>query len=185
MAVATRVFRVSEITQDIKTILENTYPEIWIEGEVSNLSQPTSGHLYFTLKDEFAQLKCVFFKSNHKNLKFQLQDGFQVICCGKIGVYEKEGKYQLYVTSVEPKGVGALQLAFEQLKRKLEKEGLFDVRHKKPLPFLPLRIGIVTSLTGAAIRDMINILRRRAPFRRGRHRPPCPRTEPGTLSERA
>ncbi len=159
-----KIYTVSQITQDIKTILENSYESLFIEGEVSNLKRPTSGHIYFTLKDESAQIKCVFFRSSNLNLKFELKDGIKVICSGKISVYEKEGQYQLYVRTIEPKGIGALQLAFEQLKEKLEKKGYFESARKKPLPILPRSIGIVTSPTGAAIRDMINILRRRAPF---------------------
>ncbi|MDP8259836.1 MAG: exodeoxyribonuclease VII large subunit [Candidatus Gygaella obscura] len=159
-----KVFKVSEITQDIKLILENTYSKISVEGEISNLSIPLSGHTYFTLKDEHASIKCVLFKGHNKNLKFRLENGQNVICKGKISVYEKGGSYQIYASIIEPKGLGALQLAFEQLKERLEKQGLFDVKYKKELPFLPQRIGIVTSKTGAAIKDMVNILKRRAPF---------------------
>jgi len=164
MATKSRIFRVSEITQDIKIILENTYTEVWVEGEISNLSQPASGHIYFTLKDDSAQLKCVSFRGVNQKIRFKIEDGLAVVVSGKISVYEKGGQYQLYVNTVEPKGLGALQLAFEQLKERLEKEGLFDKAHKRELPFLPLSIGLVTSPTGAAIKDMINILRRRAPF---------------------
>ena len=163
MATKSRIFRVSEITQDIKIILENTYAKIWIEGEVTNF-QLNNGHMYFKLKDEFSQIKCVFFKGNNQKINFQIENGLAVVACGKISVYPKSGEYQLYIDNVEPKGLGALQLAFEQLKERLEKEGFFKQEHKKEIPFLPLSIGLVTSPTGAAIKDMIKILRRRAPF---------------------
>ncbi len=159
-----KIFKVSEITQDIKLILENTYSRISVEGEISNLSTPLSGHSYFTLKDENASIKCVMFKGHNRGLKFRLENGQHVVAQGKISVYEKGGSYQLYAAVIEPKGLGALQMAFEQLKERLAKEGLFLDKHKKELPFLPQRIGIVTSKTGAAIKDMVNVLKRRAPF---------------------
>lgn len=155
------IYKVSELTQDIKLILESTFPEIWVEGEVSNFKKHSSGHIYLTLKDANSQIKCCFFRGNNFNLKFEMKDGMQVLAFGRVGVYERDGAYQLYIQKVEPKGVGALALAFEQLKKKLEKEGLFAAEHKKPIPFLPRKIGIVTSRTGAAIRDILNILERR------------------------
>lgn len=155
------VYKVSELTSHIKTILEDSFPNIWIEGEVSNFKAPLSGHFYFTLKDNRSELKSVFFKSTNEKVKFDIKNGMHVICCGRIGIYEKQGVYQLYVSKMEPKGIGALQLAFEQLKERLFKEGLFDEAHKRPIPFLPGRIGIVTSSTGAAIRDILNVLERR------------------------
>jgi exodeoxyribonuclease VII large subunit len=164
MVTEKKVLTVTQLTEDIKTILECAFESLAVQGEISNLRRPSSGHIYFTLKDDAAQLKCVFFRNANVGLKCPLQDGLQVICFGRVSVYEREGAYQLYVNSVEPKGIGALQLAFEQLKKKLEQEGLFDVGRKKPLPALPQRVGVVTSPTGAAIMDMINILRRRAPF---------------------
>ena len=165
MAGKDRIFRVSEITQDIKLILENTYPRIWIEGEITDFKL-NNGHMYFGLKDETSQIKCVFFKGNNQKINFQIENGLSVVAGGKISVYPKSGQYQFYIENVEPKGLGALQLAFEQLKERLGKEGLFKQEHKKELPFLPFSIGIITSLTGAAIKDMIKILRRRAPFAR-------------------
>lgn len=136
---------------------------MWVEGEISNLTIPQSGHAYFTLKDEHSQIRAVLFRSSQRFLKFTLQHGMKVICRGRVGVYEPRGEYQLILEYIEPKGMGALQLAFEQLKTKLEKEGLFDLDRKKPLPLLPRRIGIITSPTGAAIRDMLRVIERRHP----------------------
>lgn len=158
-----RVLTVSELTHDIKEVLENIFTSVRVEGEISNLRQPSSGHMYFSLKDQASQIRCVFFRHASLGLKFALKDGLKVILSGRVGVYEKDGQYQFYVNSVEPKGQGALQLAFEQLKEKLAKEGLFDEGRKRPLPFLPKTIGIVTSPTGAVIRDMLHVLARRFP----------------------
>ena len=155
------IYKVSELTRDIRMILEDSFPNIWVEGEISTLRTPQSGHIYFTLKDEKAQLKCVFFRRDNINLNFKLEEGLACIIYGRISVYDQGGQYQLYVKKIEPRGKGALQLAFEQLKKKLEKEGLFDKNRKRPIPFLPQRIGIVTSSTGAALRDILNIINRR------------------------
>lgn len=159
-----RIYTVSELTEDVKVLLENTFPEAWVEGEISNFSQSQSGHIYFSLKDAKSSLRCVFFRGANSGLKFSIKDGLQVIAFGGITVYAPSGQYQLNIRKLEPKGAGALQLAFEQLKEKLAKEGLFDPAHKKRLPVLPLRVGVVTSPVGAALRDILNILRRRAPF---------------------
>lgn len=159
-----RIYTVSELTDDVKVLLENTFTEAWVEGEISNFSQSQSGHIYFSLKDAKSSLRCVFFRGANSGLKFSIKDGLQVIAFGGITVYAPNGQYQLNIRRLEPKGAGALQLAFEQLKEKLSKEGLFDQAHKKRLPVLPLRVGVVTSPVGAAIRDILNILRRRAPF---------------------
>lgn len=158
-----KIYSVSELTKEIRALLEGTFPTAWVEGEISNFKFHTSGHMYFTLKDDKAQIKCAMFRGANQYLKFELKDGLSILCFGKIGVYEAQGQYQLYIERIEPKGVGALQLAFEQLKEKLAKEGLFDPKHKRPIPEFPSRIGIVTSPTGAVIRDMINILTRRFP----------------------
>ncbi|MFA5389195.1 MAG: exodeoxyribonuclease VII large subunit [Candidatus Omnitrophota bacterium] len=155
------IYTVSQLTSSIKIVLEDSFRNIWIEGEISNFDRPSSGHFYFTLKDEKSELKCVFFRGDNENIKFEMKDGMQVLCRGRISIYEKRGVYQLYVSKIEPKGVGALQLAFEQLKEKLFKEGLFDEAHKKEIPMLPERIGIVTSTTGAAIRDILHVLNKR------------------------
>jgi exodeoxyribonuclease VII large subunit len=156
-----RILTVSELTAGIKDLLESTFDEVWVEGEISNLRRPPSGHLYFTLKDEKSQIRGVLFKQQSRMLRFELEDGQHVICWGRVGVYEKRGEYQLILDYVEPKGIGSLQLAFEQLKQRLFEEGLFDEARKRPLPLVPRRIGIVTSPTGAVIRDMLHILRRR------------------------
>ena len=156
-----KVYTVSELTGHIRGNLEISFPHIWVVGEVSNVRIPSSGHLYFTLKDADSQLKCVMFRDYNKFLKFELKDGLQVVANGSITVYEKRGDYQLRIETMEPKGQGKLQLAFEQLKEKLEKEGLFLKEYKKPIPLLPTRIGVVTSPTGAAIRDILNIVGRR------------------------
>jgi len=155
------ILTVSQLTAEIKSLLERNFEYLWVEGEISNLRLPSSGHLYFTLKDELAQIRGVMFRLQNRLLKFEPVDGLQVICYGRLSVYEPRGEYQIIVDYLEPKGVGALQLAFEQLKEKLSQEGLFDPAHKKPLPHLPQMIGIVTSPTGAAIRDILQIIDRR------------------------
>jgi exodeoxyribonuclease VII large subunit len=152
---------VRELTKQIKDNLEGVFPDVWVEGEISNFTSHSSGHFYFSLKDDQAQLQCAMFRFANKKVKFEPGDGLQVLAHGKISVYAKRGDYQLIVDSLEPKGKGSLQLAFEQLKEKLQKEGLFDREKKKPLPFLPEKIGIVTSPTGAAVRDILNVIQRR------------------------
>lgn len=156
-----RILTVSQLTAGIKDLLESSFDEVWVEGEVSNIRRPPSGHLYFTLKDEDSQIRGVIFKQQSRYLRFELEDGQHVICWGRVGVYERRGEYQLILDYAEPKGIGSLQIAFEQLKGRLAEEGLFDADRKRPLPLLPQRIGIVTSPAGAVIRDMLNILRRR------------------------
>ena len=155
------IYTVTELTRHLKGLLEEAFPSVWVEGEVSNFSAPSSGHRYFTLKDAESQIRCAFFRHLNQYLRFDLKDGLRVVCRGHISVYERRGDYQLYVEAVEPKGLGALQLAFQQLRERLEKEGLFEPARKRPIPALPERIGVVTSPTGAAIRDILNILRRR------------------------
>lgn len=159
------VYTVHEITRHVIQRLaeDKLLQDVHVKGEISNLSQPTSGHLYFTLKDEYSELRCVMFRHRSASLKFALEDGMSVIVRGRINVYEKKGTYQLYAEEVQETGIGALYLAFEQLKKKLKGEGLFDVAHKKPLPAFPRTIGVITSPTGAAIRDLLNITRRRYP----------------------
>jgi exodeoxyribonuclease VII large subunit len=156
-----RVYTVSELTAGIKGTLEGTFPAVWVEGEISNLRVPSSGHAYFTLKDEGAQLSAVLFRGRGRRVRFEPEDGMHVLAFGGLDVYAARGQYQLVVELMEPQGLGALQLAFEQLKRKLEAEGLFDDGRKRKLPVYPRVIGIVTSPTGAAIRDMLNIIGRR------------------------
>ena len=156
-----RVWKVSELTERLGVLLEDSFPDVWIEGEVSNLHAAQSGHLYFTLKDARAQIRCVCFRDQARLLKFHPQDGLHITVRGSLGVYELRGQYQVYVSHLEPVGAGALQVAFEQLKAKLHQEGLFEVSRKKPLPVLPRCIGVVTSPTGAAIRDILRVLQRR------------------------
>jgi len=156
-----KIYTVSELTREIKDNLESLFPTLWIEGEIADFKRAHSGHLYFTLKDEKAQLHAVMFRSDAVKVRFELESGLQVICRGRITVYGPRGQYQLLVEAVEPKGKGALQLAFEQLKEKLKKEGLFDSRAKKKLPMLPKKVGVVTSPRGAAIVDILRTLERR------------------------
>ena len=166
MPAPTQVFSVSELTRRLKALLEGQFPALWVEGEISNLATAPSGHVYFTLKDANAQLSAVLFRGSAGKLNFQLADGQQIVALGAVSVYERRGQYQLIVSQLLPKGLGALQLAFEQLNQKLAAAGLFDPAQKKSLPVLPARIGLVTSPTGAAVRDFLNILNRRYPDRR-------------------
>jgi exodeoxyribonuclease VII large subunit len=154
---------VTELTAQIKENLETAFPAVWVSGELSDIARPQSGHVYFTLKDAGAQIRGVIWRSVAGRLRFQLEDGLEVICCGGVDVYPPRGSYQLVVRQLEPRGVGALQLALQQLQQRLAAEGLFDARHKKPLPRFPKRIAVVTSPTGAAIRDFLEVLRRRWP----------------------
>jgi exodeoxyribonuclease VII large subunit len=158
-----RVYTVSALTAEVKAVLEDSFPAIWVEGEISNFKHHTSGHMYFTLKDAQAQIRGVMFRGHNRLLRFQPTDGLAVLVCGAVTVYERRGEYQITAEFMEPKGVGALHLAFEQLKAKLEAEGLFRDSRKRPLPLLPRKIGIVTSPTGAVIRDMLTIIARRFP----------------------
>jgi len=157
------ILTVTELTQHIRSLLEASFGFLWVTGEISNCRQPSSGHVYFTLKDENSRIRAVFFRQSLKNIGFSLEDGMNIVCRGRVAVYQQRGEYQLVLDAAEPRGVGALQIAFEQLKKKLDEEGLFDPSRKKKLPFLPRRIGIVTSSTGAAIRDILNITKRRFP----------------------
>lgn len=155
------ILTVSRLTALLRGVLEENFEQVWVQGEISNLSQPSSGHLYFSLKDSGAQLRCVMFKGSARNLKFRPRDGMALITRGRISVYDQRGEYQLICEYLEPAGIGALQAAFAQLKERLAGEGLFDERHKQPLPCLPRRIGVITSATGAAIHDILNVLKRR------------------------
>ncbi|MFH1028660.1 MAG: exodeoxyribonuclease VII large subunit, partial [Pseudomonadota bacterium] len=155
------ILTVSRLTALLRGVLEENFEQLWVQGEVSNLSLPSSGHCYFTLKDSGAQLRCVMFKSSVKNLKFRPTDGMALIVRGHISVYDQRGEYQLICEYLEPSGVGALQAAFVQLKEKLAGAGLFAEEHKLPLPRFPRKIGVVTSPTGAAIHDILNVLKRR------------------------
>jgi len=155
------IYTVSSLSREIRERLESHFPLVWVSGEVSNLRQPLSGHYYFTLKDAGAQLRAVLFKGNHQHLRFKPQEGGQILCRGRLTVYEPRGEYQLVVDYLEPLGLGALAQAFEALKTRLQAEGLFAPELKKPLPFLPKRVALVTSPTGAAVRDFLRLLRQR------------------------
>ncbi len=154
---------VSDLTAYLKGIVDDACPSVWVEGEVSNLSRPRSGHIYLTLKDDVSQIKAVMWRSTAGKLPFELFEGQQVLAFGGVELYSPQGIYQLIVRKLEPQGIGALQLALEQLKQRLQAEGLFDPAKKKPLPLFPRRIGVVTSPSGAAIRDFLEIALRRWP----------------------
>jgi exodeoxyribonuclease VII large subunit len=156
-----RVLTVTELTVRVRDLLEQEFPEIWVEGELSNCKIWNTGHLYFTLKDGGSQIRAVIFRSALRYLRFKPTDGLRVVARGRVSVYEPKGEYQLICEHLEPHGLGALQLAFDQLKKRLQDEGLFDAARKRALPCLPRKIGIVTSIEGAAIRDIIKVLRRR------------------------
>ena len=155
---------VSELTSQLKKIIESNFSNIWIQGEISNFKHHSSGHMYFTLKDKSAELRCVMFRGYNQGIHFKPEDGMDVILQGKITVYETRGQYQLMVQNMEPAGIGTLFLAFEALKKQLQLEGVFDNALKKQLPQFPKKVGIVTSQTGAAFKDMVQVLNRRAPY---------------------
>jgi exodeoxyribonuclease VII large subunit len=162
-ALSRQIYSVHKLTEKIKLLLEKNFPMVWVCGEISNLRIPSSGHAYFTLKDDKAQIAAVMFRGQMRQLQFELEDGLAIIGLGRISVYEPRGTFQIILEYVEPKGAGALQLAFEQLKQKLAREGLFDASHKTTLPFLPETIAVITSPTGAAIRDILHVVQRRFP----------------------
>lgn len=157
------VYSVGELTRAIKELLEDAHPSVWVQGEVSNLARPASGHLYLTLKDELAPLRTVIYRGVALRMRYDLRDGMQVIARGRISVYEPRGDYQLLVEEIQPKGIGPLELAFRQLKERLSLLGYFDPAHKKPLPRYPRRVCLVTSATGSAVRDLLEVLQRRWP----------------------
>jgi exodeoxyribonuclease VII large subunit len=156
-----KVYSVKELTRRIRDLLESNFAAIWVEGEISGFKLHHSGHIYFSLKDSEAVIRAAFFSRFNRQTQFELKDGLQVLAFGRISVYEPRGDYQLLVERIEPKGLGALQLAFQQLKEKLSREGLFDPVHKKPIPRFPKTVGVVTSPTGAAIRDILHVVNRR------------------------
>ena len=160
-----KIYTVSELTGYIKALIERdtVLAGLWVKGEISNFTRHSSGHMYFTLKDEQARLRCVMFRTENRLLQFQPADGMAVLVAGRVAVYTKSGEYQLYAEQMEVAGIGSLYLAFEELKKRLAKEGLFDQARKKPLPVLAKKIGVITSPTGAAVRDIIRITRRRFP----------------------
>ena len=157
------IYTVSKLTKEIKSLLEDTYPFIWVTGEISNYAVPGSGHSYFTLKDHNAVISCVMFKNQKLRLKFDLENGLKIFGMARLSLYEPRGSYQLIFEHLEPGGAGSSQIAFEQLKQKLSAQDLFDDKYKKPIPFLPLQISVITSGTGAAVRDIVNVTQRRFP----------------------
>lgn len=159
----TQIYSVSRLTRKIKTLLEDRFPFVWISGEISNCAAPASGHFYFSLKDDQAVISGVMFKNQKRNLKFTLENGLKIMGLARLSLYEPRGNYQLIFEHMEPEGAGSLQKAFEQLKKKLGDEGLFDAAHKQPIPFFPCKISVITSGTSAAVRDIINIAERRFP----------------------
>ena len=160
---APHVYTVSELTAEVRSLLESTWADVRVEGEISNCRLWNTGHIYFSLKDAGAQLKAVMFKMAARSLKFRLEDGQHVVARGRLGVYEPKGEYQIVCAEIEPKGLGARQLALDQLKKRLKAEGLLEASRKRPLPALPRKIGIVTSIDGAAVRDILTVLGRRYP----------------------
>lgn len=158
---AEQVLSVTQLTGQLKGVVEQNFAEVWVAGEISNFSRPQSGHCYFTLKDDNAQLRAVIWRGTATRLKFDVHDGLEVVCRGRLDVYPPRGSYQLVIDQLQPQGIGALELALRKLREKLGREGLFDTERKRPLPMFPRRIGVVTSPTGAAIRDFLEVMRRR------------------------
>jgi exodeoxyribonuclease VII large subunit len=156
-----RALTVSQFTGMVKDLLEGAFPAVWVVGEISNFSRPSSGHCYFTLKDDGAQLRAVIWRNAAQRLRFDLHDGLEVICHGAVDLYAPRGSYQLVIDQLQPKGIGALELALRKLREKLSSEGFFDPHRKRPLPRFPRRIGLVTSPTGAAVRDFLQVIKRR------------------------
>jgi len=159
-----KVYTVSEIVEQARGLLEQAFARVWVEGEISNFKQHSSGHFYFTLKDANSQLRSAMFRSTNRLVRFRVEDGLKVVACGRLSIYSVRGDFQMVVETLEPAGLGALQLAFEQLKKRLAQEGLFAPERKKELPEFPKRIAVVTSPTGAAIRDILNVTGRRSPL---------------------
>ena len=158
------VFTVTQLITDLRVTLEHVFPDVWVEGEISNLRMPVSGHVYFSLKDQASQIRAVAFRRVAVSLPFVLENGLMVLVKGRVSVYDPRGDAQILIESLEPKGVGALQIAFEQLKTRLRHEGLFDPARKRTLPFFPRRVGVITSRTGAALHDIVTVVQRRCPL---------------------
>ncbi|MET0088189.1 MAG: exodeoxyribonuclease VII large subunit [Sedimenticola sp.] len=157
------IYTVSRLNSEVRAVLEGSFPLLWVEGEISNLARPASGHIYFSLKDPHAQVRCAMFRMKRQRLRFEPENGLQVLIRARVGLYEGRGEFQLVVEHMEPSGEGALRQAFEQLKQKLAAEGLFDTDQKREIPAFPRRIGIITSPSGAAVRDVLTVLKRRQP----------------------
>ena len=166
-----QIYTVQQLNREIKELLQQSLPPLWVEGEISNLAQPASGHIYFSLKDKKAQVRCTMFHSANQFLSFPLEEGMHVLVRARAGLYEARGEYQLNVEYLERVGLGILQSRYEELKRRLHREGLFEKAHKQDLPKFPRQLCIITSPTGAAIRDILSVLRRIFPLARAPHRP--------------
>ena len=160
------VYNVTRLNREVRAVLEGSFPPLWVEGEISNLAQPASGHLYFSLKDDNSQVRCAMFQNRKRSMQFKPENGMSVLVRAGVSLYENRGEYQLIVEHMEPAGIGDLQRAFEELKQRLYREGMFDEQYKKPLPPMAVRIGVVTSPTGAAVRDVLTVLCRRFPLAR-------------------
>lgn len=158
------IYNVTRLNREVRSVLEGSFPPLWVMGEISNLAQPASGHIYFSLKDEHSQVRCAMFRNRNRSLKFNPENGMLILAHATVSLYEDRGEYQLIIDQLEPAGDGALQLAFEQLKQRLLEEGLFDHEHKQPVPTTPDTIGVITSPSGAAIRDILSVLQRRFPL---------------------
>ena len=159
-----QIFTVQQLNREVKELLQQNFPLIWVEGEISNIARPASGHIYFSLKDEYAQVRCAMFRNANRKLPFQPEDGMHVLVRARVGIYEPRGDYQLNIEHMEEAGIGILQRKFDELKLKLSREGLFDQDNKKALPAYPNSLGIITSATGAALRDILSVLKRRFPL---------------------
>ncbi|WP_455223352.1 exodeoxyribonuclease VII large subunit [Kaarinaea lacus] len=159
----TDIYSVSQLNSEVRALIEENFASVWVQGEISNLARPSSGHIYFSLKDESAQVRCAMFRMSNRLLKFKPQDGMQVLVRANVSLYETRGDYQLVVDYMEESGYGLLQRKFEELKAKLAEQGLFNVEHKQEIPAFPSRIGVITSPSGAAIRDVLSVLKRRFP----------------------
>ena len=159
-----QIFTVQQLNREVKELLQQNFPLIWVEGEISNIARPASGHIYFSLKDEYAQVRCAMFRNANRKLPFQPEDGMHVLVRARVGIYEPRGDYQLNIERMEEAGIGILQRKFDELKQKLSREGLFDQDNKKALPAYPNSLGIITSATGAALRDILSVLKRRFPL---------------------
>ena len=157
------IYSVSRLNSEVRAVLDSSFPLLWVEGEISNLARPASGHIYFSLKDQYSQVRCAMFRMKRQLLRFEPENGMQVLVRARPNLYEARGDFQLSIEHMEPGGEGLLRQAFEELKRRLDQEGLFDASHKQPLPGFPRQIGVITSPSGAAIRDVISVLKRRFP----------------------
>ena len=160
------IYNITRLNREVRAVLEGSFPLLWVQGEISNLARPASGHIYFSLKDKHSQVRCAMFKNRLRTVKFSPENGMEILARANVSLYEGRGEFQLIMEHIEPAGEGALQRAFEELKQRLHKEGLFEESHKQVVPAFPASIAVVTSPSGAAIRDILQVLNRRYPFAR-------------------